>query len=121
MKRLRYDLILIIALLIVSAGAGLMLRPQEEGGTVVVTVDGTETGRYALDEDRTVRIESSGGYNLLTIQNGTAAVTEADCGDHTCIRTGEIHLDGQSIICLPHKVVITVEGGRQDEVDLSTN
>ena len=80
-----------------------------------------EAGRYPLSEDRTVRIESPGGYNLLTIAGGAAAVTEADCGDHTCVRTGEIRLDGQSIICLPHKVVITVEGGEADGVDLSAH
>ena len=121
MKQLRYDLLLIALLLLLSAAAWLLLRPRGEGAVAVVTVDGAEAGRYPLSEDRTVRIESPGGYNLLTIAGGAAAVTEADCGDHTCVRTGEIRLDGQSIICLPHKVVITVEGGEADGVDLSAH
>ena len=36
---------------------------------------------------------------------------EANCGDHTCIRTGAISREGETIVCLPHRMVVRVEGG----------
>ena len=119
MKKHRYDLILLAVLLLAAAGAWLLLRPASgRGGWVVITQDGRETGRYPLSQNRTVLIgEEDGAYNLLEIKDGAAAVTDANCGDHTCVRTGAVSRSGQSIICLPHKVVVTVSGGAADGVD----
>ena len=65
----------------------LALRPGGQGGWAVVTVDGREVGRYPLSEDVTVTIGEA-DYNVLQIADGQAAVIEANCGDHTCVRTG---------------------------------
>ncbi|MDD6450601.1 MAG: NusG domain II-containing protein [Lachnospiraceae bacterium] len=34
---------------------------------------------------------------------------------------GKIHADGQSIVCLPHKVVVTVLGGEGSDYDSIAN
>lgn len=119
MKKHRFDLILLAILLLGAALAWFFLRPKaEEGAWVVITQEGRETGRYALSQDQTVLIgEREGDYNLLEIKDGTAAITEANCGDHTCIRTGAVSHSGQSIICLPHKVVVTITGGESSGID----
>lgn len=112
----RFDVILILLLLIVAGVLFFFLRPGGEGTYVLVTVDGQEQGRYPLSEDRTLTIGEA-DYNILEIRDGTAAITEANCGDHTCVRTGEIHRSGESIICLPHKVVVKIIGGEDSAVD----
>ena len=118
MKIRRMDLVLALAVLAAALVLFLLLRPADSpGGWAVVTVDGVETGRYSLREDRTVRIGGETGYNILEIRDGAAAVTQADCGDHTCVRTGAISRSGQSIICLPHKVVVRIEGAAEADVD----
>ena len=61
-------------------------------------------------EERTLTIGED-AYNVLKISNGMAAVVEANCGDHTCIRTGAISREGETIVCLPHRMVVRVEGG----------
>ena len=62
-----------------------------------------------------------GGYNLVHIENGSVFVQEADCGNGDCVRQGEIHRTGESIICLPHKLVITIvsnsDGMSEDSED----
>lgn len=116
MKRLRWDLALAAAVLLLAGLLYLLLRPGDQGAWAVVTVDGQEVGRYALQEDRTLTIGES-AYNILRIENGTAAVVEANCGDHTCIRTGEISREGETIICLPHKLVVTIVGGEEQSFD----
>ena len=90
---------------------GLWLALRRDGGTVIVERDGRETARYALAEDRTVRIEGEGGYNLLVIRGGEVWLSEADCPTGLCVKTGRIRFAGQSIVCLPHKLAIRIGGG----------
>lgn len=84
----------------------------------MVTSDGQETARYALSEDRTVRLGAE-SYNILQISNGAAAIVEANCGDHTCVRTGTVSREGETIVCLPHHLIVRIEGGAAPAFDTS--
>ena len=84
---------------------------RQDGGTVIGEQNGQETARYALSEDRTVRIEGEGGYNLLVIEGGEVYLSEADCPTQLCVKTGKIRYAGQSIVCLPHKLAVRIKGG----------
>ena len=84
---------------------------RQDGGTVIVEQNGQETARYALSEDRTVRIEGEGGYNLLVIEGGEVYLSEADCPTQLCMKTGKIRYAGQSIVCLPHRLAVRITGG----------
>ena len=90
---------------------GLWLGLRQTGAAVIVEQNGRETARYALSEDRTERIEGEGGYNLLVIENGAAWLSEADCPNLLCVKTGKIRYAGQSIVCLPHKLAVRIAGG----------
>ena len=111
-RKLRNDIIFIATLLavVICLGLGIyLLRP--EGDFVVVTVDGVEYGRYPLHTDTTVEIrtgENGEQRNLLVIQDGKAFVESADCPDAICTAHRPIDGTRESIICLPHGVVITV-------------
>ena len=112
------DLLLGGGLLLLAGVLFLLFRPGGQGAWVVVTADGREVARYALDQDRTVRLGAE-DYNILEISGGAAAVTEANCGDHTCVRTGKISREGERIVCLPHRLIIRVEGGGAPAFDAS--
>lgn len=108
----RGDLYLIGGCLLAAlALCGLWLLLRRDGGTVIVEQNGRETARYALGENRTVRIEGEGGYNLLVIENGEAWLSEADCPTQLCVKTGKIRYGGQSIVCLPHRLAVRIIGG----------
>ena len=98
---------------------GLWLLLRRDGAVVIVEQDGRETARYALREDRTVRIEGAKGYNLLVIENGEAWLSEADCPTRLCVKTGKIRYAGQSIVCLPHRLAVRITGGG-DRLDAVT-
>ena len=104
------DIILISALLLVSLAllCAVLLFSNTDTEEAVVRVDGKEAVRLPLDKDTEYLIEGVGGSNLLVIKNGEAFITEADCPDKVCVRTGKAS-NIKSLVCLPHKVVVTVE------------
>lgn len=119
-KKRRRDLLLAGSLLLLAGILFFLFRPGGQGAWAVVTADGAVLARYPLDEDRTVRLGDGTDYNILQIAGGAAAVVEADCGDHTCVRTGKISREGERIVCLPHKLIIQIEGGGAPAFDAST-
>ena len=91
---------------------------EEVGGAVNVTVNGQLYGTYSLKKDRTVEIViGEKTTNVLLIHDGKADMTEADCPDRLCVNQSAIRYQGESIICLPHKVTVRIEGGERSGVD----
>ena len=118
-KQSRNDLILAFVLLFLAALGGIYLFFFRESGSVVkITVDGTEWAVYSLEEDRVVEIpsgESEKGYNRLVIRQGKAYVESASCPDGICAKHRAVFRDGESIICLPNRVVITVHSEKTSD------
>ncbi len=72
-------------------------------------------GEYSLQEDREITVALENGTNLLIIRDGQVWMEEADCPDRLCVRQGAVSRVGESIICLPHELVVTVEGEETDD------
>jgi hypothetical protein len=108
-KKIKNDALLILSLLLVfcSLGSAVMLT-GEKGDTVTITVDKAPFGEYPLDEDRTIEIRNGDSLNILVIKDGRVFMTSASCPDGICTRHRAISRDGECIICLPNKIVITV-------------
>lgn len=114
------DMVL-VAVVILAAAISLFLGHflKHEGTYATVSVDGSVVAEYALDEDGTYEIKGAdGGVNILVIEDGKAFLSEADCPDLLCVKQGSISKVGESIICLPHKVVIEITGeGEKTQID----
>lgn len=83
--------------------------------TVTVTVDGKEYGRYPLNSNRTVEISQNGKVtNVLVIRDGKADMTEADCPDQLCVHQKPVSKDGESIVCLPNRVIVVAENPKEE-------
>ncbi|MBE6778002.1 MAG: NusG domain II-containing protein [Ruminococcaceae bacterium] len=108
----RGDTLLVVCVLLTALLLllGLFWLPAR-GAQVTVTVDGRTVATFALSTDTTYTIPGIGGYNILEIRDGEARVTDADCPDAVCVRHRAVSRVGQSILCLPHKVAVTVVGG----------
>lgn len=115
------DKLLIVIVVCVALCAFLVHRiiGGDGAGKVTVKVNGELKGTYSLAEDQTIEI--NGGTNILQIKNGKADMTEADCPDQLCVNQRAISRQGESIICLPHKVVVEVESSESSELDAVTN
>ena len=116
-------MILIICVLVVAAGLLVYLSFfRATGNTVTVTVDGKEYGVYELTENNTVDIitgEDRQHHNRLVIKDGKAYMEDASCPDGICVAHKPVFRDGESIICLPNRVVVTVNlSDRADSPDI---
>lgn len=124
MKKNDVIMIAVIVIIALAAFVGVNLYGEQntKDAQAVVTIDGKEYGSYPLAEDTTVKIESeNGGFNLLVIEDGAASVEEASCPDKICVRHKPIDKTGETLVCLPNKVVVEIENGEAAEVDASTN
>lgn len=87
----------------------LLTRVGSKGGNEIkITVDGKVYGTYFLNEDKSIDIDTELGSNKVCILGGEAHMEEADCPDGYCKRQGSISKANETIVCLPHKVVVEV-------------
>lgn len=90
----------------------------KSGSYALVTVNGTEYGRYSLNENQQIDIViDNKTTNTLIIEDGKANMIEADCPDKLCVHQKSISLDKESIVCLPNKVVITIISDDKSDID----
>lgn len=124
-RKLKGDAIVVSAVLIMAFSAFLipdLMYDGQRGSEVVIMQDREEKGRYSLAEDRTITVPfRDGSYNLILINGGMVRVTDADCPDKLCVRQRDISKNGESIICLPHKLVIMIESREESDLDAVTN
>ena len=116
-KKYRLDIIVISAILLVSVSLLLIMTlSKKEGAVAVVEIDGKTVAEYSLAVNGEYSLNN--GTNVLVIENGQAYLNYSNCPDHTCEITGKIHYVGQTIVCLPNKLSITIKGNAEGGVDL---
>ncbi len=119
-RRVRNDILLVAAVLLLAAAAFLIFRfTGTQGDRVVVLIGGEQTASYPLSEELETVIRTGEESNTLVIRDGKALVTAATCPDGICVDHHPISKSGETIVCLPHQVVIKVEAAK-NEVDIVT-
>ena len=97
--------ILVIALVLFLV---MHLTRNEAGNQIQITVDGEVYGTYSLEKDQVIEVKENDFYNRIRIQDGAAYMEEANCPDGYCEEQGKISGRTQTIVCLPHKLVVEV-------------
>ena len=113
--------ILVVASFVPTIVFALSFDNAESGNSVkyaVVKIDGKEVERFDLDEISSKMVTyypSDTQYNIVEIQEGKIRVKEDNSPDQIAVRTGWISEPGQTSICLPHRLVITIEQEGQSD------
>ena len=108
----RWDVILIASLLALGLLAAILLPlALPSGRAVSVELNGKQLAEYPLDVDARIELGDGSWSNLLVIEDGTAFFERADCPDGGCIARAPISREGETIICLPHRLVIRITDG----------
>lgn len=116
--------IVLITLLLAAALAlyfGAQLLGADEVSSVVVTIDGAEVLRKPLAVNDSYEIrQDDGSVNVIAVENGAVYMKEANCRDGLCVQQGRMRSAAKTIVCLPHKLVVTLSGepAQQEDEDL---
>ncbi len=80
-------------------------KKAEAPTAAVISADGKQQ-RISLPANEAISIN---GVDII-IEEYTAFVMESDCPDKTCVKTGTLTLAGQRSVCLPNRVIVSLEG-----------
>lgn len=114
------DAILLCILIVLSLSfyLGYHLLYQKQGDYVTVTVNGSLYTTLPLNHDTQQTIPGkNSGWNKLIIQNGSARIEDANCPDRLCVHQIEISAQGETLVCLPNKVIVTVSAKKEPTLD----
>lgn len=108
-------IIIFAAVIAVCAAVWLWHKSRAPEGVAVarVELDGKvirEIDLTTVTEPYEFTVEAENGSNTVRVEPGRIAVTEADCPDKVCVKTGYIENSAVPIVCLPHRLAITVSG-----------
>ena len=73
----------------------------------------------AEDEEARDECTQYDRFNEVVIKGGEVYVSEASCKNQICVKRGHISKAGESIVCLPNRLVVRIEnseGGGYDDV-----
>lgn len=101
-----FDLVLVALIVFAVTVCVGALSPTEDAAFAYVYIDGKETGRYALESDREIPLLD--GRVTLTVSDGAVAITENDCPNGICVKTGFISKAGERIVCVPNKISVVL-------------
>ena len=111
----RKELILLAAL-ILALGIWA-LWPKQAGNTVTVTADGREVFTAPIGSSARTPIAEYEDFSLtVVVENGRVWVEDSNCPDLVCQNHAPISKAGEQIVCLPHRLVISITG-EEAEVD----
>lgn len=104
-------------LLLMVAAACFATRAFAAGSSAAyaqITDADASVQRMSLAQDATLTVTSSAGTNVVEVSAGAVRVTEASCPNHDCVAQGQVSEVGQQIVCLPNKLVVSIEGETDD-------
>lgn len=104
-------IIILFVALLALASIFFSIKSAEPPSCAVVKISGAEFGSYPLNKPGEYKIKGENGIELtLVVESDGVSVKNAECPDKLCEKTGKITSAGQSIVCLPAKVSIALEG-----------
>ena len=115
------DYILIFISIAAAVTAGIYVYAGD-GGPLRVRIKAADSEYvYSLDEEREVAVEGPLGTTYVHIHDGHAAIVDSPCPNKLCIQAGELDENGEWSACMPNKVFVQIEGGKEErEVDVTT-
>ena len=113
------DLILCVVLLVAGIICWLVMRlVLPTGNTADVYIDDKLVQTIDMTVNDTYEFNTDRGSNSVVVESGKISVGDADCPDKVWVNMGWKSRRGETITCLPHKLVIEIQGGRERDIDV---
>ena len=105
MKKGDFVIIAIVAILVAISVIMSFALPQTGVRHVVIKQNNEIVYSQSLYVDNTFDT----GTNVIEIKDGVVFVKSASCKNQVCVNTGKISKKGESIACLPNKVIVEIK------------
>lgn len=120
----KMDIVIIAVLILLSFTPHLIFFKTSQKGSknnyAIIQVDGKIHKKIDLSKvkkSEKVNLNLPNGKNTLLIKSNSIQMDSANCNDALCVKQGNISKVGQTIICLPHKLIIEIKGDELDSKD----
>ena len=124
-----YDYIIVLLAVIISfipalVSSSALSKQNEHPSQLValVRIDGEIVDELPLSDgapsQTTIYHPHEGQYNIIETQGLRARIQEDNSPDQIGVMTGWIHRPGQTAICLPHGLVLEIQGQTEENDDL---
>lgn len=120
----RNDVIIIVSFVLIAVISAvwfaISMNNKSKTKYVEVYVDNTPYKSVKFSDnmpEQTFTVQTKYGWNTVHIANGKVNVENANCRDKICVKSGYISKTGQSIVCLPHKMIVEIKGNGENEID----
>lgn len=126
----RWDIIIVTILVLISflpftifsAVQAKSLKDNTKDRVAIVTLDNKQIRTIKLTgNNRTFRFtvhSGDGDENTIEVKKERIRIKSANCPDQNCVLTGFISKPGQTIVCLPHRVVIEIKSNHEPSQDI---
>ncbi|KUO53316.1 MAG: hypothetical protein APF76_08685 [Desulfitibacter sp. BRH_c19] len=118
---------LVIIILLIAASISWFMKdiiwPNDTNNQAVIKIDGQIHTTIPLDssnERKEIALtlpDDNDVHSIIVTEKDKIWVEESSCPNKICVNTGEISKPSQSIVCLPNKVVIYIEGSEKTDID----
>jgi hypothetical protein len=115
------DFFFVIILIAISIGGFIHKSDAtQEGKIYTIEVNRKTIHKRSLLTDTIIRVQGKTGDILVRTKNGMICISESSCPHKICVKTGWIKKPGESIICVPNRLVVRIEGKKREIVDAIT-
>ena len=118
--------IVLLITVIITLSATLIYKNVSKGteniafiksdGKVIKTID---LNKVIEQQEFTIKTDN-GHYNTILVTHDGIKVKDADCLHKECVKSGSISKPGGIIVCLPNKLMISIEGEKNKVIDGGT-
>ncbi|WP_055669344.1 NusG domain II-containing protein [Desnuesiella massiliensis] len=124
----KWDIIIVVALLVLSfipeVVFGIVSKKNYDAVYAEVSVNGKLHKKIRIDNHKgtdNYTVKNEYGINVIQVKDNKVAIIEADCPDKVCEKPGFIQKPGETLVCLPHRLVVEIKGNSidQDETIIS--
>lgn len=121
----KMDIVIIVFLIVISFIPNIIFARSSafknyNSTYISITLNGKNYDNIPLSSfkgEKVIHIkdkEHKDHINTILIKDNTVKMIDANCSDKVCVKQGEISKPGQSIACLPHKLIIEIKGEEKD-------
>ncbi len=108
-RKLQIAIIAILIAVTLWAAWFVFLRPSPPAHTATIWVDGRAIMEVELTTQyQYISLNYLGMPVNFEVENGHIRFIDVTCPDEVCMNTGWLEIEGQTAICMPNRVSVTV-------------